>query len=321
MHRFATFALLVGCAVPTLDYAELDDAMAVARCERFVTCGVFPDVATCTKYFGPQHDANVAAAIAAGKIAYHGDAGKLCAESLATVACDTTTNVARALPQSCTQMFEGELATGAICNLDEECESRRCVLPADAMCAEGACCPGICGDTNLGAADDACVRSNDCNAGDFCGGDHVCHALGADGDTCTTDAQCGVGLACSLGACRAPGAIGERCLFGRCADLGANCDTDTTCKPLGGPGAACTDGSQCSPFAECTAAHVCALVPSLGQACDGRCTAESWCNPDSNLCATPLPDGAPCPNGASCLSNHCAEGPVFDACKVQPVCD
>ena len=144
----------------------------------------------------------------------------------------------------------------------------------DAECLTGRCwgCPGICRATAaIGAA---------------CGGDAPC----ADSGVCAL--QAGGGFRCVP---IAPRLVGDACL--------GICDLFTP------PCAACAVGSWCN-------AGVCALALPLGATCtiqsDEPCLAGLTClDVVDPICATPLPDGAPCGLG------DCLGGPRF--CVGSPV--
>jgi len=56
-----------------------------------------------------------------------------------------------------------------------------------------------------GAAEgEKCDKSDDCDAGLYCGGDNLCHKGthgGSEGTKCTTSSECDVGFACIKEAC------------------------------------------------------------------------------------------------------------------------
>lgn len=327
MHRLGALALALAataCAVPSIDYADLDRALAVAKCERLVACGVFSSLDECARITPtrPDLEADTASAIAAGKIEYHGDYARQCVDASAALTCDATTHAARAQPQACAFMYEGKLAAGTACNLDSECASRRCDLPPDAMCDEAACCPGTCGALEPGAAGETCTRTIDCADGNYCASDLTCHAVGTDGAGCIADYQCAIGLVCALGACRAPGTSGGDCQFGRCANVGEFCDqASSTCQPLIAAGRDCGQSDACADHGACINGK-CLAPAARGQSCAlTRCDPTSRCDPDSKQCGPLLENSMPCESGADCASGTCKPGPVFDACTAPPLCD
>jgi hypothetical protein len=319
----AAVLMLSACAVPSLAYGDLDAALQGARCERFVTCGVFPSVDECMRIFPVVADQDAAAAIADGKITYRGDYAEQCVAGLTTLSCDTTSHAARDLPDACRFMFEGNLAEGDACSFDRECFSRRCEIPTTESCGTDSCCAGTCGSTALAVDTEACLRGTDCADGFYCGSDRVCHTIGEDGDTCVNDAQCDLGLACSLGACRAPVADGEACPFGRCSDLGDYCDATTkVCTAFKAVGEACASATECSPYDVCDT--TCKALAKLGDPCGMSgldCDSISRCDATTETCMAPLENGMPCDEGHECTSGYCKPGAVFDTCADNLVCD
>jgi hypothetical protein len=323
-----SLAVLAVCAcgdnVVGTPFSEFEAASDRARCERFVRCGLFTDNDACNGFFRKRPDIDLAAAVARGIVRYSGPAADECLAALAAQSCDTSSRDARTQPAACAEMFRGSVKTGDACALDEECASGVCALPT----CNQACCTGTCHARRASAIGDACELDVDCTGDAFCGGDKLCHALGAVGIDCERDNECDYGLACigpsqlMPGNCRAQPRIGEPCLYLRCGELGATC-TAGTCVALGLPGAPCTSAKDCSPFAVCdTSTGACATVPSLGEPCTVGCAGEAWCDAsDTHLCSTPKPINSMCSSDDQCASLFCDEGPIFDACAQRAICN
>jgi hypothetical protein len=326
-RRFVVLALLAGCGdnLTGTPLEQFDAESDQARCDRLVRCGLFVDQAACDGFFRLRPDVNLTSAIEAGIVGYVGPAARQCHEALATVSCDTSARDARIAPLACTQMFVGSLAEDAPCSLDEECASGTCTLP---VCPE-LCCTGTCrGRRAVGNVDDPCELDRDCVADTFCGNDQICHPLVTEGGLCDDDRECDYHLGCigptelMPGNCRVLPLLGESCPYQRCAELGAVCNASHVCVAVGLPGTPCASGDDCSPLARCdTTAGVCTEVPRLGEPCTFTCAGESFCDVNgSKTCIAPRANTEPCSSDAECASLYCAEGPVFDACAVRPLC-
>lgn len=306
-----------------LPLESFETSILHARCERLTRCGQFADVDTCDAYFRKRPNLDLEAALAAGVVRYSGPAASLCIAELAAQSCDTSSRDARVPPDVCLHVFTGTRAEGDHCTLDEECASGSCDSPP----CGSPCCPGQCRPNRTPAPAGAqCELDRDCRHDLFCGRDGTCHGLGGDGALCADDNECDYGFACigpselMEGNCRKQPAIGEPCLYQRCADLGAFCNAGT-CSPSGLPGARCTSSKDCSPFMLCDATlESCVDVPRLGAACTTICAGEAWCDNETETCAEPKQNAEPCSAGDQCESLFCEEGVVFDACGPMPRC-
>ncbi len=327
IHVVAAFALW-GCGddVRGLTFETFGAAGLDARCSYLVRCGEFPDPPTCVAYFRSSVDAELAAALDAGKVVYDREQAQHCVDEQAAASCDLTRREAR-VAGACTKVFTGKVKDGDECAFDAECASHDCDVPS---CTRDTCCPGTCKPTQRPSEiDGACEVNAHCVADTYCGKDHLCHALAAMGNPCDDDSQCDYGLGCigatdlQSGTCRTMPLIGESCPYRRCAELGARCDATSTCVPVGLAGTACPMSDECSPFAHCDPAHQCADAPALGSACSSACAGDAWCNfggQSVGVCAAPSANNEPCSADNECASSFCEEGPVFDFCTDGPVC-
>lgn len=324
----AAIAIVPACSSASVRLEDFEQAAQEAKCTRLVRCGLFVSAEACDGYFRSPPVSSLGPAQVAGRLDFDGVAARQCDDALAAEGCDPAARDVRVVPDACWKQFHGRIADGDPCSFDQECASSRCDLPA---CGDGVCCVGTCGPTRpRGHAGDACDRTSECIDG-FCGGDHMCHALGVAQASCTSDEQCDYGLACLQASPSLPGTcgtlpkIGELCPYHRCAGLSATCDASTHCIALGLPGAPCSAHGDCSPFAECDMAnHVCIELPGLGMRCDVACAGESWCDfevdPTLGTCMEPQPNGTPCDEADKCASQSCKPGPVFASCEDYPVC-
>lgn len=281
------------------------------------------DQATCRSlYTDIDVDADLLAAVEAGKVIYHPDKARECLNGLAGTCkrnglVDTDDNPA------CDETFEGTVAAGGQCAMDEEWISKNCDLPG---CTE-ACCQGTCvGDTPpvrppLG---EACGTSTGRCVNSYCDTTTMtCTALLAAGAQCTSSSQCTTGLCASQVCTELPGP-GEPCGpsigFGLCDELGYTCSMTTmTCVAYGLSGDPCTSESDCSPVYACGATGTCELGPRLGEACPaGECIDRSYCEPATMTCTAPKADGMPCDENRQCASDNC--DPMTATCTTPPIC-
>jgi hypothetical protein len=325
--RWIALALLAaaGCDdEPSIALADLRAESLHARCEHLSGCGLFASADACAAFFRVPDEAELHAAVAAGKIRYDGVKALACQTAIAALTCDASSRDARVMT-ACDGVFTGKVRDGEACGFDGECASGRC---DEGACPMDTCCPGACLSTETRAAAGAtCETDAGCLTDAFCGKDKLCHALAKVGQTCARDVECDFGLGC-IGAsdtmdgnCRALPLLGASCPYLRCAEIGAFCDSTQTCATYRLPGAACTGDTECSPFAYCDmTAGRCAATPTLGMPCQGFCAGEAYCDLATNMCAAPLENPRPCTSDNQCASQFCDEGVVFDQCADRPVC-
>jgi hypothetical protein len=203
-----------GSVAPDQIGAELGGA----TCERLFECcdaeelmeqlGLF-DISTveeCTSFFagfvggflGPQIDA----AVASGRLVYHGDRMADCVAGLRALPCD---ELAEAMTGDdflalCANPFEGQVGDGGACGSDLECQSATCT--GDSMDFEGNVIEGACGPPP--GAGDACDLGS-CGAGLYCEFDQageVCAEARPAGSSCLSDDECVTGN-CDVDVCSA----------------------------------------------------------------------------------------------------------------------
>ena len=121
---------------------------------------------------------NLQAGVDAGRIVYHADRAKKCLDNITALSCAwgiyyNSRNVA-----DCLHVFDGTVATGSACTLDEECMS--------GFCMGGSTCAA------RGATGDACTAPTACADGLYCpvsAGDH-CVAVAKIGQACMVSIAC-----------------------------------------------------------------------------------------------------------------------------------
>jgi hypothetical protein len=286
-------------------------------------CGLIDDAATC-RSIDPDADidADLLAAVEAGKVIYHPDKARQCLNGIGAT-CDANAFTDNAAQAACEATFEGTVAAGGQCAMNEECRSRDCDIPA---CPD-ACCQGTCvGDTPVRSpVGGTCESSSQC-IDSYCDFQtSTCAAYKPTGAACTSSSQCAIGGCVDSICIELPGP-GEACspnLGGaNCGDLGYTCSTTSmTCVPYGLTGDPCATSRECSPLYLCGPAATCALRPRLNETCDpaaSGCIDSSYCEPTTSVCTTPKPDNSPCMDDNECTSDNCD----FDLniCTTPPIC-
>jgi len=121
--------------------------------------------------------ATLQAGVDAGKITYHGDRASKCLANIKALSCDWGITFNRRYVPDCLHVFDGTVANGTACSMDEECMS------------------GFCSPTGCAArakAGDACTAPTGCEDGLYCpvsAGDH-CLAAKALGEACEVSTSC-----------------------------------------------------------------------------------------------------------------------------------
>ncbi len=274
------------------------------NCELSVRCGGYPDQSACERYtlynkHSAQGTLDIDYAVSSGRAIFHPESAASCLDSISSMSCSRTAAGQTNIGDQCKPVFQGTIADGDACVNNTECVSGSCSAapcPTDGSCCQNRCTPSSAPPQPLGSTCDW-----NCVAGAYCDRSSVpgtCRVRLTVGQTCTSTDDCVAGLACvpdtgprtcatyvpSGQACSASGAL--------CDDPQSYCDpVGGTCIPLGKPGTACSDSSQCLSYASCVAG-VCQKRPQEGEAC----------NPDAG-------SDARCLVG-SCLQGSCAVGPT-----------
>jgi hypothetical protein len=176
------------------------------------------------------------------------------------------------------------------------------------LCAEGLACElasGTCG--NVPGEGDPCALGVlgpfVCDAGLACLGD-TCGAMPSEGQTCGAGTNaCADGLGCEFktdgtNVCVPRVGPGAACTNDSQCSAGSYCEFSTMlCRPVANTGESCEDGNECGPDGACVPASpggnfVCAPTPSLGDLCFDACGEGLVCRPvaNSGTCAAPICD-------------------------------
>ncbi len=289
---------------------NLPDELEQAQCEQAVRCGEAPDMETCLAVsFAEREDdlKSLTNAVNAGTVEYHGDLARDCLNLFADYDCTYTGSqeLFEQIEATCGQVFEGTVAEGGACVLDDECVGDGQCVATDPGCTL-ACCVGTCGPPEtpptpvpIGGDCSAanCVQGAYCHD-DFVAGTSICETLVADGgacedfDACAAPDMCDIDFMTGMGTCRPLPDTGDGCVV----DGGLPCNhstdfcspTSNTCTARGGAGAACTSSAECLDYTVCDGT-ACVAQPVAGEACDEAtgnfCLGDLDCT--SGTCAAP----------------------------------
>ena len=337
--------------------AELAKSFCAAEqaCNQFLYDFAFTNtdcVSVATKEFAQASYNDIQAAVTAGTVKYDGNLARTCVNDIANGACAALDNNT---PDSCKRALAGTAATGAACNVDEECAG-------DARCDTSAgTCPGKCAP--LASAGVACSADGDCALGAVCSPvTQKCVAPAQVGEDCGggVAGDCAAGLLCigddqdnkKAGKCQTVAATlvgqsGAACDLQAgpwCAD-GLSCvvqsyaagKLSSTCQPAATSGGSCGIAvpSQCPKGEYCPLDLVdllamkssanCQALPSEGAACGPaiaftRCGQDLVCDATTDalkpVCVTRHDLGEPCSDDSLCYSQHCVSG----ACVPESSC-
>lgn len=249
--------------------------------------------------------------IANGTIVYHGDAARSCFDAVNRAECLDSS----AASSDCLRVFEGTLAAGATCHMDEECRSGEC-----------SGCPGTCVDIAREGED---CSARECGYGLACQS-AVCVPLPSVGEPCLAEgSRCAQGLTCDdspggTNLCHRPGSmdreVGETCsypsdlcrsgLYCVATDGGLVCQSgrverDGACQPSFPD--RCPSGQFCRTGSD--GGGTCTDRPGLGDPCswDLSCNGGLWCDESggTGVCRARGRLGSACTSGEGCYSSSC----------------
>jgi len=329
-------ALITGCPMSHTRQDDLEDfpaRYATALCARDTRCGfTWVDqralrttlegdcAAQIEAAFVDDHFAQLRASIAGGTVVFRPDRVDACIEALETGACRSLA------AEACDGVFEGRLADGEGCDLDDQCSATSRCAGAHAVCPSGVC-------THVPQEGDACASDSDCARPFYCanaasGAPGICTTRITLGGACDVPRfQCAVGLGCIHLAGSTDHGTCQTLVFGAgaaCAPTASECDAGLVCgATASGPGrcrAPRTDGTcelhvngaqDCPAGQRCSATDAaptgtCARYPVLGESCIDICGGGARCV--GSTCVAVRRLGEPCAVDRECASEQCVSG-------------
>ena len=327
-----TIVLLgTACGTESMGPAAYYSQRAQSFCSWLVRCPTtylrYATVEECVRAGGTEtlrnHSTAVSAAISRGTLLFDGDLAQRCLDWVASAPCEQdSAYVMYVAHPECSAVFQGLVADGGICYVDEECDYGRCGSgdsygcpgqcegyprlgePCDPYTYEAACGPGlecnadVClpqepvvfaglGESCAGSTGHSCAPGLRC---DYYGTESVCVALLPIGSSCSSDNDCEVGLDCIRGT---SDSVCQRVVL--VTREGDACGGTRVCDH--------SRGLSCDPYL-----GWCTGLPSLGQPCpEGECRDGLFCNETmSPVCQNLLPDGSPCEMSYYCRSGSCS---------------
>lgn len=324
----------------TLALGDLPRALAEAQCGLYQKClgdlyTVFlgaEDCVTLTERSIENGElAQLEAAVDSGDVKYDGHAAKTCLDQISARGCDALLERENA---ACDQAVEGNVAIGADCDFDFQCQGQ-------AFCDVASSCPGKC--TARQAAGSSCTDDDQCADGLLCSDKtNACIAPVSAGATCggASAPPCAPSYLCAgededagtSGTCKASNevftaAAGQACSFktGALCVPSAACTIDDlanlsgTCAVKAAAGGTCTRASippQCPSDQYCAGAGAdpegtCTVLPADGEPCvdvlgDPRCAPYTRC--ESGTCRAMQTNGGACTTAEVCYSHVCQGG-------------
>ncbi len=256
----------------------------------------------------------LAAAVEAGRVAYHPEYVEPCLDAIADLSCEMFVS---SYFEACEQALTGTVAEGGDCELDDECAG-------DLRCLIEGSCPGSCVE-RVGSGE-PCDENDDCEVGLWCTeqAPYVCVNPAAEGEPCREGTQpCVPPLSCW-------GEDSANDVAGECVDLTAlsTASEGELCNLLEGPW--CRAGLFCDLAAgECTSER-----PGSGGNCvpmlPDQCPDGEWCDTtvEAPYACVPIPgDREPCTPkrfGARCQPSHAcleADGLCHALQRLGEACD
>lgn len=329
MFRPARAALLALLALPAcgkIDHEDLPGEQVDALCDFYVRCGLAASAELCADLFSDilRGDPNLDAAVENGSVEYDPDAAKECIDAVHDLECGSAF-LEDAPSDACDKVYQGTVADGGACWIDEQCKSGYCQA-ADCM-AE--CCQGTCVAEPPPAGIGQDCSNSGCVDGAYCDfATDTCQPLKQAGGVCFSDQECAQGLECLGDTCQAGPAEGAPCIDTECA-LPLYCEpASMTCKKLPREGEACDlDVGACALGLVCNAnSKTCTPPGGVGSPCSfdffgGGCASGAWCDIDvmtfEGTCQATKANGNACSTDSECQSLYCSQD---GTCVAEPVC-
>jgi hypothetical protein len=318
-----------GGATSQVDHVAADFrvAWAVAWCKAQVRCGLpRPADPTC-EYFKQQvygaRDEPLDEAVAAGRVIFHADAAEDLFEAARTVPCEELGHVVRVRQLA---VFEGTVASGQACTLNEECSG-------ESSCYGSAACPGWCGPREEDG--DGCRNDGNCLVDSACWGAECGARLPVGADCSEYGNDCDEMLSClpdseGNSTCRLTAELYVNGLGEACGGSNPLCSPELHCADVGEKSHVCvepsTDGGTCyaayPPM--CPSDRYCLIADS--SSVEGTCVPRPTDGEDCSavgcdrghvciheVCRKVAPNGADCTADDECASWDCSDDGVCNA--------
>jgi PKD repeat protein len=249
----------------------------------------------------------------------------------------------------------GSSPCGGACTGNRSCNTQPQGVPCNTYCSgdtfynyecngtgscsydnNSSCSPYLCTYTGYGGTcRTSCSGNFDCVYGAICVNSQ-CVLMGANGEQCSTGAECGSGN-CADGVCCDQPCLGEceKCNVsqnvGYCIAVPNATDPDDECPGTGACGGVCNGARQCGYPTNTTSCGptTCINATLTGQACDGAGGCEQAvvpCSPyqcanNGTSCRTSCNNSSHCAPGATCSGNQCVGlSAVGEACALDGEC-
>jgi hypothetical protein len=264
------------------------------HCAHFILEVEFGDLATCTQRSALQ----CVNQFSAPGVTVSPSFSQACATAVASGLCRDLFD--GTLPNAC-KPTPGQVASGAACGDAFQCSGNDCRKPAGSYC-------GTC--TTLVQSGQSCATA-DCEPGLVCMPNKLCTPYQPLGGTCDVNHRCEYPLACHVGKCSNPLALGAVCVTAtdecdhaqglhcnsvskKCAQIQLAAAGSQCGYAADGTLTACSAGADCKPAAAGAMTGTCLAAALEGAACDAtngpHCLAPAYCS--SGKCA--LPDATAC---------------------------
>ena len=274
-------------------------------CDSFVNCGVLPDRDSCHSNLLGAAFSTLRADVLAKRVDFDGKRAGAClaAATDSLHQCDFALDPNGNQVATCEAVFTGDVAPGAACYFDDQCQAGSVCDQSSSGACDSACCAGVCkkvvSDIALGQA---CTADDTCVSGSYClvikGVGTCTQRIASRGTACTGGASCEPPLICAPDYRRGKPTFSSFCL--QPGETGADCSE--------GAGTFCNDlRDRCDPVSQ-----TCQRLPAVGAPCvpgpnilTGACAWEAQCDPLTNTCKLLGNNGDPCDSSGSAASDGC----------------
>jgi hypothetical protein len=286
--------------------------LAALLCERGRACGcgeILPgeslDLDACAARLTAEclrTLAGVIPAIARGEARFRPEAARACLERIARDTPPCARPSAVTVLAACEPLVTDVAAIGRRCSDVSHCAD------GAGVCTEGTCVPRR-------ALGDPCRSSEECASGLLCVGAICRRPATTVGERCTDELPCAPPLQCIEGSCARLAEAGAACATSADCAVGASC-MGGVCTPRAG--ATCVDDDDCGNLSSCVRVRACSPPAGLGEPCaaDAECTAGTYCDATTGVCAALPGEGEPCAREVLCAPGLGCDPDAGTICRV-----